>query len=81
MNVTITAHDAANDGDNESHRFQFLVNVREGEFRTEMVTLRTARVMVRELGNYTGLDAMMRMIVSTPSAHYDSLIGARFDDN
>jgi hypothetical protein len=80
MKITITAHTAAENGDKESHCFQFLVENGGTEARTDSITLRTARVLVRELANRTGLDAMMRKIVATPEAEFDALVGARFED-
>lgn len=79
MKITITAHTAAESGDKESHCFHFLVEDDGTEARTDSITLRTARVFVRELANHTGLDAMMRKIVATSESEYGTLIGACFE--
>jgi hypothetical protein len=79
MRVTLTAHDAAADGDEESRQFHFLVDD-DGNRRTASVTLRTARILVRELANRTALDALLRSIVGTEPNKYDSLVGKRFAD-
>jgi hypothetical protein len=80
MKVTITAHGAAQDGDEDSHCFYFLVEEEESEPRAACVALRTAQVMARELASYTGLDAMMRAIAAMAAKDYDSLIGAQYCD-
>lgn len=78
VNVTITAFETAEDGDQEAHRCHFLVDDVDAEPRMAFVTLRTVRVLVRELPNLTGLDSMMRTLVAASPSEYESLIGARF---
>ncbi|SAK42827.1 hypothetical protein AWB77_00500 [Caballeronia fortuita] len=79
MKVTITAHNALDTGDLESHLFYFLVEDQEGEARTACVNLRTARVLARELSSRTALDAMLREIVATSVSDFDGLIGSFFE--
>ncbi|AQH01384.1 hypothetical protein A9R05_21370 [Burkholderia sp. KK1] len=79
--MTITGHDAADDGDAGLHRFHFQVVEGEPEPRLACVTLRTARVFGKELARHTALDALMRAIANAAPEDYDCLVGKSFRDN
>ncbi|SAK79435.1 hypothetical protein AWB79_05034 [Caballeronia hypogeia] len=79
MNATITSHQTAANGDPELHVFTFQVDG-DGVPRSQQVTVRTARVLARELDNRTALDALMRAIASAQPSDYDALVGTRYED-
>jgi hypothetical protein len=80
MNVTITAHAAAEDGSSEGHRFHFVAEDERTEPRSAVDSVGTASVIARELSGRMGLNAMMRAIVAAAPDQYDSLVGLKFDD-
>lgn len=70
----------ADSGDPQEHRFHVVADDGVDNRRTNVVTLRTARVLARELADHIGVDAMMRAIVATPCDCYGSLRGVQFHD-
>ena len=48
---------------------------------TRTISLRTARVLVARLEDGDAFIGMLRAIVTTATADYDSLIGQRFHDH
>jgi hypothetical protein len=79
MNATITAHQTAAGGDPELHVFTFQVDS-DGVSRSQQVTVRTARVLARELNNRTALDALMRAVASAKPSDYGALVGTQYED-
>lgn len=79
MTATITAHQTTASGDPELHIFTFQVDG-DGVSRSQQVTVRTARVLARELDNRTALDALMRAIASAEPGDYDALVGTGYED-
>jgi hypothetical protein len=66
----------------EIYRFGFALEDGSGTPPyTGMVSLRTARVLVAELHNGTAFIGMLRAIVETLEADYDSLVGQQFHDS
>jgi hypothetical protein len=82
MKAKILGHVAATGAaSGEVHRFGFaLEDVHGAPCYTGVITLRTARVLVAELVGSDGFMNMLRAIVETLPADYDSLIGQHFHD-
>jgi hypothetical protein len=65
----------------EVHRFGFALEDAIGARPySGVISLRTARVLVAELTGNDGFISMLRAIVETLPADYDTLIGQHFDD-
>jgi hypothetical protein len=82
MKATIVSHSPVSDGESEQlYRFGFVLEAESGAPPyAESVTLRTARVLVAHLENGNAFVGMLKAIVATNAADYDSLIGHTFDD-
>ena len=83
MKATIVSRAALVDGDSgEIHRFGFVLEDNGGMSPyTRTISLRTARVLVARLEDGHAFIGMLRAIVTTATADYDSLIGQRFHDH
>jgi hypothetical protein len=70
------------DGESEQiHRFGFVLESESGPPPyKEAISLRTARVLVAHLEDGNAFVEMLRAIVATDAADYNSLIGRKFDD-
>ncbi|WP_250504547.1 hypothetical protein [Caballeronia sp. AZ7_KS35] len=79
MIATIAAHQAAPNGNPDLHFFTFDVDG-GGILRSHQVSVRTARVLARELASRTALDELMRAIVTAEPKTYDALVGRQFKD-
>jgi hypothetical protein len=77
MNVIITAEKAATNGDPDLHCFTFCISDGVNPV-TQTITVRTARVLAKELANRTALDAMMRAIAAAQPSDYFALVGASY---
>ncbi|MGX7006223.1 hypothetical protein [Caballeronia sp. KNU42] len=82
MKATIVSHAPVPDAESEQlYRFKFALEEESGAPPyAESVTLRTACVLVANLENDNAFVAMLRTILATDAAAYDSLIGRTFDD-
>lgn len=82
MKATIVSHSPVPNGESEQiYRFGFVLDAKRGDPPyAESVSLRTARVLVAHLENGNAFVEMLRAIVSTDAAEYDSLIGRTFED-
>jgi len=83
VKATILSHSPVPDGESEQiYRFGFVVEAENGAPPyTESVSLRTARVLVAHLEDGNAFVEMLRAIVATGAADYDSLVGRTFDDD
>ena len=83
MKATIVSHSPVPDGEFEQiYRFGFVLESGgSAPPYAEAVSLRTARVLVNHLEDGNAFVAMLRTIVATDAASYDSLIGRTFDDH
>ncbi|WP_158936988.1 hypothetical protein [Burkholderia sp. S171] len=82
MKATIVSHSPVLEGESEQiYLFGFVLESESGAppYR-EAVSLRTARVLVAHLEDGNAFVEMLRVIVATDAANYNSLIGRKFDD-
>ena len=82
MKATILSHEAVPIGadSSEVHRFTFVLDDGQTLPRSRVISLRTARVLVAELKDADAFVKMLREIVRTDSADFDSLPGQIFTD-
>jgi hypothetical protein len=82
MKATILSHEAVPGGadSSEVHRFTFILDDGQTLPRSRVISLRTARVLVTELTDADAFARMLREIVRTEPADYDSLPGQVFAD-
>ena len=82
MKATILSHEAVPSGadSSEVHRFTFILDDGQTLPRSRVISLRTARVLVAELTDADAFVRMLREIVRTEPADYDSLPGQVFTD-
>ncbi|MDB5786388.1 hypothetical protein [Caballeronia mineralivorans] len=81
MRATILSHSGVPDGHAEVHRFGFVLE--DGDDAppyAEMISLRTARVIVADSENGNAFVNMLREIVAAAPGSYDLLIGRAFAD-
>lgn len=82
MKATILSHHLVPDGaEAEIHRFMFCLEDGTTAPRVERISLRTARVLAATPGDGHAFMLMLREIVRTDPADYDSLIGRSFTDS
>ena len=81
MRATILSHSGVPEGHAEIHRFGFVLedgdNARP---HAEMISLRTARVIVADSEDGNAFVSMLREIVAATPGSYDLLIGRAFAD-
>jgi len=82
MKATILSHEAVPIGadSSEVHRFTFVLDDGQTLPRSRVISLRTARVLVAELKDADAFVKMLREIVRTDAADFDSLPGQIFTD-
>jgi hypothetical protein len=82
MKATILSHEDVPIGadSSEVHRFTFVLDDGQTLPRSRVISLRTARVLVAELKDADAFVKMLREIVRTDSADFDSLPGQIFTD-
>jgi hypothetical protein len=82
MKATILSHEAVPIGadSSEVHRFTFVLDDGQTLPRSRVISLRTARVLVAELKDADAFVKMLREIVRTDPADFDSLPGQIFTD-
>lgn len=82
MKATILSHEAVPIGadSSEVHRFTFVLDDVQSLPRSRVISLRTARVLVAELKDADAFVKMLREIVRTDPADFDSLLGQVFTD-
>jgi len=82
MQATILSHEAVPIGadSSEVHRFTFILDDGQTRPRSRVISLRTARVLVAELKDADAFVKMLREIVRTDPADFDSLLGQVFTD-
>jgi hypothetical protein len=83
MKATILSHAAIPDGPDQSelHRFGYCLDDGEHVPHVESVSLRTARMLVKELEDGNAFVKMLCLIVRTDPPSYDSIIGHSFSDS
>ncbi|KNH08964.1 hypothetical protein BRCH_03286c [Candidatus Burkholderia brachyanthoides] len=81
MQATILAHEKPDEAAAEElHRFMFQLDDEYSGQLTDSISLRTARVIVANLGDDNAFIKMLREIVSAEPAQYDTLIGHVYFD-
>lgn len=82
MKPTILSHEAVPIGadSSEVHRFTFILDDGQTPRRSRVISLCTARVLVAELTDADAFLRMLRAIVRTEPADYDSFPGQVFND-
>jgi hypothetical protein len=82
MKATILSHEAVPIGadSSEVHRFTFILDDGQTLPRSRVISLRTARGLVAELADADAFVRMLREIVRTEPADYDSSPGQVFTD-
>jgi hypothetical protein len=76
MQAKILAHEKPDEAAaDEIHRFTFQLDDDYSGKLTDSISLRTARVIVANLGEGNAFIAMLREIVSAEPAQYDMLVG------
>jgi hypothetical protein len=81
MKVTIVSHEPAPpESADEIHRFSFWLDDGPGLPKNHFISLRTARVIVKNLVRDDAFTRMLRAIVDTDAADYDSLINTVYED-
>lgn len=81
MKATILAHSTLPENHEEVHRFKFELDdgARAAPLR-EVISLRTARVIVSHLEDGNALIQMLRAMVVAAPADYEALVGRVFQD-
>jgi len=80
MKITIISHDPLPEGHVEVHRFTFQM-LEEGKApNVETVSVRTARVLAKQLETNNPFVDMLTMIGAAKCADYPSLVGRTFED-
>jgi hypothetical protein len=81
MQATILAHEKPDEtAAEEIHRFTFTLDDDYAGKLTDSISLRTARVIVANLGDGNAFIQMLREIVSAEPAQYDGLVGHVYVD-
>ncbi|EKS72605.1 hypothetical protein BURK_004112 [Burkholderia sp. SJ98] len=79
MRAKIISHEPSPpDSSVEIHRFVFQLDSELGDSSIQQISLRTARVIVNELGGPGAFAKMLRAIVMTDGACYDGLLDRVF---
>jgi hypothetical protein len=82
MKATIISHSLPpDDSVVEIHRFGFELDDGTGSPITEIISLRTARVITSNLPDGNALIMMLRAIVAAKRGEYDSLVGSVYRDS
>jgi hypothetical protein len=81
MKTTILSHSRVPAGHEELHRFSFQLEDGGAPPYVEMVSLRTAKVIVGHLEDGNAFIKMLREIVTTAPHAYNSLVGRTFRDS
>ena len=81
MQATILSHEKPSGASaGEVHRFRFRIDDAPSGTVTEIVSLRTARVLVDNFQDGNAFIRMLRAIVAARSDEYDGLLGRVYTD-